>query len=114
MGTQIGVGHAAAELHAAQRLCIGAAREAMDVLARGERLTQGQRQRTRLSSAFAAQLALGAVQRLFNAAGGRALFLDSALQRYIRDLYAVAAHRGLAWDSSAASYGSLLLGRDGA
>jgi alkylation response protein AidB-like acyl-CoA dehydrogenase len=110
MGTQIGAGAAAAELFAASRLSLGAAREAMAVLERGERLTTAQRQRTRLSASYAAQLALGAVQRLFNAAGGRALFLDSALQRELRDLYAVAAHRGLTWDSSAANYGALLLG----
>jgi alkylation response protein AidB-like acyl-CoA dehydrogenase len=110
MGTQIAVGSSAAELLAAQRLILGAAREAMAVLERGERLTTEQRQRTRLSSAFAAQLLLAASQRLFNAAGGRALFLDSAMQHYLRDLYAVAAHRGLAWDSSAANYGALLLG----
>jgi 3-hydroxy-9,10-secoandrosta-1,3,5(10)-triene-9,17-dione monooxygenase len=110
MGTQIGAGGSAAELMAAARLILGAAREAMEVLERGERLSTELRTRTRLSSAFGAQLALTAAQRVFNAAGGRALFLDSALQRYIRDLYAVAAHRGLSWDSSAANYGALLLG----
>lgn len=110
MGTQIGVGSAAAELVAASRVILGAAREAMAVLERGERLTTEQRQRTRLSAAFGAQLTLAAAQRLFNAAGSRALFVDSAMQRYMRDLYAVAAHRGLAWDSSTANYGALMLG----
>jgi 3-hydroxy-9,10-secoandrosta-1,3,5(10)-triene-9,17-dione monooxygenase len=111
MGTQIATGGSAAELMAAGRLILGAAREAMAVLERGERLTTEQRQRTRLSSAYAAQLTLTAAQRLFNGAGSRALFLDSAMQRYLRDLYAVAAHRGLVWDSSAANYGALLLGQ---
>jgi len=110
MGTHMGIGHSAAEILAAGRLAIGAARDAMATLERGERLTQEQRKRTRLASPFAAQLSLGAVQRLFNAAGGRALFVDNAMQRQIRDLYAVAAHRGLAWDSSIANYGALLLG----
>ena len=110
MGTQIATGNSAAELLAASRLILGAAREAMAVLERGERLATEQRQRTRLSAAFGAQLILAAAQRLFNGAGSRALFLDSAMQRYMRDLYAVAAHRSLAWDSSAANYGALLLG----
>lgn len=109
-GTQISLGSSAAELVAASRIILGAAREAMAVLERGERLATEQRHRTRLSSAFGAQLTLAAAQRLFNAAGGRALFLDSAMQRSMRDLYAVAAHRGLAWDSSAGNYGALLLG----
>ena len=111
MGTQINTGGAAVELMAAARIILGAAREAMEVLERGGRLTTEQRTRTRLSSSYGAQLALGAAQRLFNAAGGRALFLENDLQRYMRDLYGVAAHRGLAWDSSAANYGALLLGQ---
>ncbi|HUZ73452.1 MAG TPA: acyl-CoA dehydrogenase family protein [Stellaceae bacterium] len=114
MGTQIGLGHAAIEVRAAQQICIDGARQAMAVLARGERLSRRQRQHTRLASSYAAQLALAAVQRLFNAAGGRALFTDNAMQRLMRDLYAVAAHRGLAWDAAAAGYGAILLGSDGA
>ena len=114
MGTQISLGHATVELRAAQQLCIDGARQAMAVLGRGERLSLHQRQHTRLASSFAAQLALAAVQRLFNAAGGRALFVDSPMQRSMRDLYAVAAHRALAWDAAAANYGAMLLGPDGA
>ena len=110
MGTQIGAGASAAELMAASRLVLGSAREAMDVLERGGTLDMTQRKLTRLCSSYAAQLTLAAAQRLFNAAGGRALFVDSAMQRQIRDLYAVTAHRGLAWDSSAANYGGVLLG----
>jgi alkylation response protein AidB-like acyl-CoA dehydrogenase len=110
MGTQIGVGAAAAEIMAAGRLLIGLAREAMAVLEHGDRLTQEQRKRTRLGSAYAAQLMLGAGQRIFNAAGGRALFTDNAMQRQMRDLYGVCAHRGLAWDGAAGNYGALALG----
>ncbi len=110
MGTHMGIGQSAAEILAAGRLAIGAARDAMATLERGERLSKEQRTRTRLGSSFAAQLSLAAVQRLFNAAGGRALFVENAMQRQIRDLYAVAAHRALAWDSSTANYGALLLG----
>lgn len=110
-GTQIGVGASAAELIAAERLVFGVARDAMAVLERGERLTAEQRLRTRLGAGFGAQLCLTAAQRLFNAAGARALFADSAMQRLLRDLYAVAAHRALAWDASAAAYGAALLAR---
>ncbi len=69
-----------------------------------------QRQR-RGSPRLRRQLALGAVQRLFNAAGGRALFPDSPMQREMRDLYAVAAHRGLAWEASSPVWRLLLGGR---
>ena len=112
MATHMGIGAAAAELHGAARLALGVAREAMAVLEAGGRLSKEQRCRTRLNSSYAAQLSLAAVQRLFNAAGGRALFVENPMQRQMRDLYAVAAHRALAWDSSAANYGALLLGGD--
>jgi 3-hydroxy-9,10-secoandrosta-1,3,5(10)-triene-9,17-dione monooxygenase len=82
----------------------------MRVLGLGQRLTRDQRQQIRMGSAFAGQMALGAVQRLFNNAGGRALFLDSAMQRSLRDLYGVAAHRALQIESAAAGYGGVLLG----
>ncbi|HUB95450.1 MAG TPA: hypothetical protein VL993_06010 [Stellaceae bacterium] len=111
MGTQIGIGSSAAEILAAARLAIGGARDAMAVLERGERISQEQRSRTRLQSSYAAQLCLAATQRLFNAAGGRALFRETELQRLMRDMYGVAAHRGLAWDAATAAYGSMLLGR---
>ncbi len=110
-GTQIGVGLSAAELMAAERLMFGAARDAMAGLERGERLSTEQRLRTRLSAAFGAQLCLSAVQRLFNAAGARALFVDSAMQRLMRDLYAVSAHRALTWDVCTSAYGAMVLGR---
>jgi 3-hydroxy-9,10-secoandrosta-1,3,5(10)-triene-9,17-dione monooxygenase len=108
-GTQIGVGTSAAELLAAERLIFGVARDAMAALERGERLTAEQRLRTRLGAGYGAQLCLSATQRLFNAAGAKALFADSAMQRLMRDLYAVAAHRALAWDGSAAAYGAAML-----
>lgn len=108
-GTQIGVGASAAELFAAERLIFGAARDAMAVLERGERLTAEERQRTRLGGAFGAQLCLNAMQRLFNAAGAGALLADGAMQRLMRDLYAVAAHRAVTWDACAAAYGAVKL-----
>lgn len=110
-GTQIGVGASAAEPLAAERLILGAARDAMAVLEGGERLTAEQRLRTRLSAGYGAQLCLSATQRLFNAAGTRVLFSDSAMQRLMRDLYAVAAHRSLAWDATASVYGAFMLTR---
>ena len=108
-GAQIGVGASAAELMAAERLIFGAARDAMAVLERGERLTSEHRQRTRLGAAFGAQLCLTATQRLFNAAGAGALFADNPMQRLMRDLYAVAAHRALTWDACSSGYGAVML-----
>jgi hypothetical protein len=46
-----------------------------------------------------------AASKLFNSAGGRALFLDNAMQRQFRDCFAASAHHSLSWDSAAMEYG---------
>jgi hypothetical protein len=50
------------------------------------------------------------VQRLFNQAGGGALFSSSAMQRQFRDAAAAAAHHAISWDAAAGDYGRVLLG----
>jgi alkylation response protein AidB-like acyl-CoA dehydrogenase len=109
MGTQIGIGSASAEIEGAGLVYLAAARDAMQTLARGERITKGQKLRAKRDSAFAAQLCLNAVTRLFNAAGGRALFTNNAMQRHYRDLVAAASHHSIVWDSVTAEYGRFAL-----
>jgi alkylation response protein AidB-like acyl-CoA dehydrogenase len=113
-GTQISAGLAAAEVEAASRMYLGAIRETMQTLERGEKLGKHQQLQGKRNAAYAAQLALQAVQRLFNAAGGRALYLDNELQRKFRDVHAAAAHHSLVWDTAAAAYGRYVLGLEGA
>ena len=54
-------------------------------------------------------LAMQAAQKIFNYAGGRALFLDSPMQRQFRDCFAASAHHSLSWDSAAMEYGKYQL-----
>jgi 3-hydroxy-9,10-secoandrosta-1,3,5(10)-triene-9,17-dione monooxygenase len=110
MGAQIGVGAASARIDAAAGLYLASARRIMHVLAEGGALSTRDRLRNRRDSAFACQLALDAVTRLFNAAGGRALRSGNALERRFRDLIGVASHHAIVWDSVAADYGRHLLG----
>jgi 3-hydroxy-9,10-secoandrosta-1,3,5(10)-triene-9,17-dione monooxygenase len=109
-GTQIGIGLASAEIEAASRMYLGGIREVMQTLERGERVSKTQQLRGKRNSAYACQLAIRAVQQLFNSAGGRALYLDSELQRKFRDVHAAAAHHSVVWDSAAAAYGAHALG----
>jgi 3-hydroxy-9,10-secoandrosta-1,3,5(10)-triene-9,17-dione monooxygenase len=109
MGTQIAVGRATAEVEAAARLNIATAREAMAAVARGGPLTQREKFRTRCNAAIAAQLALVAVQQLFNMAGGRPLYRGNVLQRLMRDMLAAASHHSLDWNVASANYGRDLL-----
>jgi 3-hydroxy-9,10-secoandrosta-1,3,5(10)-triene-9,17-dione monooxygenase len=111
VGTQISAGLSAAEVEAAARMYLGAIRETMQTLERGEKVGRRDQLRGKRNAAYAAQLALRAVQRLFNAAGGRALYTSNELQRKFRDAHAAAAHHSLVWDSAAAAYGRYVLGQ---
>lgn len=110
-GIQMGVGEASARIEAASRMYLGAVRETMQVLGRGEEVSKHMNVQGKRNAAFACQLAIEAAQRLFNAAGGRALYTDSVLQRQFRDCFAAAAHHSVTWDSAAAEYGRYALGQ---
>jgi alkylation response protein AidB-like acyl-CoA dehydrogenase len=113
MGTHMTAGRAAAEIETAHRMYLEAARGAMAMLARGERLSEHERLQSRLSSSLAAQLALAAVQRLYNTAGGRANYLSNVLQRQVRDVQTAASHISLVWDNATSAYGSHFLSSPG-
>jgi 3-hydroxy-9,10-secoandrosta-1,3,5(10)-triene-9,17-dione monooxygenase len=109
-GTRITAGTAAAEIEAAGRMYLESLCEAMAILQRREPLTRHDQVRGKRNCAFAAKLALAAAQRLFNDAGGRALYTDNELQRKFRDLHAAAAHHSLNWHVAAEEYGRYVLG----
>lgn len=112
MGTQITLASAAAEIEAAGRMYLGPIREATAMIARGEAVPRERRLHAKRNAAFAARLVLGAVERLFNAAGSRVLFEGDALQRQFRDLHAAVAHAALVWDVGMGEYGKCVLGEE--
>lgn len=111
-GIQMSVGQAAAEIEAAERMYLGAIRETMEALARHGKVDPHMHVQGKRNACYAAQLCLNAVQRLFNIAGGRALYENSVLQRQFRDCFAAAAHHSLVWESAAIEYGKHVLGAD--
>jgi 3-hydroxy-9,10-secoandrosta-1,3,5(10)-triene-9,17-dione monooxygenase len=113
VGTQITAGLASAEIDAASRMYLGAIREAMGALEQGRKVPKLQNVAGKRNAAYAAQLAIRAVQILFNAAGGRALYLSGDLQRKFRDVHAAAAHHSIMWESAAAAWGACALGIEG-
>jgi alkylation response protein AidB-like acyl-CoA dehydrogenase len=66
--------------------------------------------RCRRDTSYSAQLCRRAVNRLFEASGGSALFESSDMQRLWRDTNAAAAHHGLTWDLRSLEYGRVLMG----
>ena len=90
-------------------MLMGPLHETMHCLERGERVPKKLNLRGKRNASYAAQLSIAAVQKLFNAAGGRALYSDNVMQRMLRDCLAAAAHHSLGWDSAAANYGRHVL-----
>ena len=105
-GIQTGIGIASAEIAAASLMYQTSIRECMDTIARGEVYTKTKNLEGKRNACWAAQMAMQGVSRLFNAAGGRALYDKSVLQRQFRDCYAASAHHSLVWDAAAQGYGA--------
>src|SRR5207237_8158693 len=68
------------------------------------------RGRYRRDGAYAASLCTRAVDVLFQATGGGAIYARNPLQRAFRDVHAANAHYVLNWDINGAMYGRLALG----
>ena len=100
-GTQILAARSAAEIDAAHALYQTTVRGGMRKLEEGGTESSAERLTGRRNIAFACQLALKAGTRLFNAGGGRALYLKGAMQRQYRNLLGAVAHRGVNWEPSA-------------
>ena len=112
--TQIVAAEAAAEIDAAEALYMGSIRAAMKKLARGESIDKMELATAKRNVAFTCQMVLNAGTKLFNAAGGRALFTSNPLQRQYRNLLGAVSHHGVVWDQAASEYGAKLLQQHGA
>jgi 3-hydroxy-9,10-secoandrosta-1,3,5(10)-triene-9,17-dione monooxygenase len=108
-GSQLIAGEASAEIAAAEALYLGTIRDGMRRLAAGERLSETDLMIAKRNAAFACRLSIAAGTRLFNAAGGRAIFRSNALQRQYRNMLAGAAHFSVTWDTNAMAAGKALL-----
>lgn len=107
--TQLGLAKASAQIEAAAAYLNDALRHWVQRLDSGGALTLHEKLKARFQAAFIGRSVLEAVQALFAAAGGHAIFNVNPLQRQLRDLIAVATHRGLYLDESAPAYGKSAL-----
>lgn len=108
--TQLGLAKSSAQIAAAAAFLGEAVRHWVQLLDSGGALSTHEKLKARFQAAFIARLALEAVQALFAAAGGHAIFNTNPLQRQLRDLTAVTTHRGLYLDELAPAYGKSALG----
>jgi alkylation response protein AidB-like acyl-CoA dehydrogenase len=111
-GVQMRLAEASMEVEAAQLIVHHDLDDIFSRAHRGEVATVEQRMHSRCCQAYVATLGVRAVDRLFAAAGGRALQESNTLQRFYRDAHAASHHAGLSWDILSEQYGRVLLGLD--
>lgn len=103
------VGECAAEIDAAEALNRDTITAAMKVLETGGTLSDAELLRAKRNSAWACRTALEAGTRLFNTAGGTAIFKGGAVEREYRNLLASASHHIVNWEVSALDSGAAML-----
>jgi 3-hydroxy-9,10-secoandrosta-1,3,5(10)-triene-9,17-dione monooxygenase len=107
---QMRLAEASVEVDAARELHRQTIRDILEKAERGEEFTNLERARYRRNKNYAARLCVQAVNRLFEASGGRAILESEAIQRFHRDAHAASHHQGLSWDAAAEEFGRQALG----
>jgi alkylation response protein AidB-like acyl-CoA dehydrogenase len=110
VAVQSRLAEAAALVDAARELARSDLREMIDRAAGGEEPTMLERARYRRNHAFVARLSVQAVDVLFAASGGSAIYDREPMQRFHRDVHAGSHHVILGWDENAEQYGRVRLG----
>ena len=107
---QIRLAEASAAIHAARLVMLDRCELAMDLASRGEVPSLETKVALRRDGAYAARLCTRAVDLLFEASGGDALYDQRDIQRAFRDVHAANSHNALTWDVAASLYGKVALG----
>jgi 3-hydroxy-9,10-secoandrosta-1,3,5(10)-triene-9,17-dione monooxygenase len=108
--TQVRLAEAAAAIDAAALVLTRNCDDVTLIAEAGGVPTVEDKTRVRRDGAYAARLCIHAVDLLFEAGGGEAVFDDRPIQRSFRDIHAAGGHYALTWDIAAASYGKVALG----
>lgn len=109
---QARIADAAAEIDAARSALERDWRELQAHAATGAGIPLPPRVRCRADAARAVARGVNAVDRLFEASGGRAIFLDNPLQRVFRDVHAMRAHAFNNPDKASRLFGRFALAPD--
>jgi 3-hydroxy-9,10-secoandrosta-1,3,5(10)-triene-9,17-dione monooxygenase len=107
---QVHLAEASALADAAEAIVLRDCDEATRITEAGIVPSVEQRARYRRDGAFAAMLCTKAVDLLFTATGGGAIYARNPIQRAFRDVHAANAHYVLNWDVNGAVYGRVALG----
>jgi alkylation response protein AidB-like acyl-CoA dehydrogenase len=107
---QVRIAEAAGCIDAGRLLLMRDISETFALAAIGEPVTVDRRIHNRLDHAFSTKLFIQAVDALFAASGGSAVYSSTPLQRFWRAIHAAGLHVSLSWDSVAIMYGRHALG----
>lgn len=107
---QLRIAEATAEINAARVILAHDRAAIVEAAARRELPDDTQRVLYRLNTGYAAKLCVQAVDRLLPLSGGRGLERSNPIQRFWRDVHAVAQHIALVWDVQALNYARVRLG----
>jgi 3-hydroxy-9,10-secoandrosta-1,3,5(10)-triene-9,17-dione monooxygenase len=103
------IGEASATVDAALALVVSDAAR-LDSVKNPSDVTPAQRAQIPRDWAYAAQQARYAATRIFEVAGGSAIYDGSAMQRVWRDVNSAAQHFAFTWDSAMTTYSRAILG----
>jgi len=107
---QLHVAEAAALIDAAEALLLKDCAEAMR-FAEAHRVPPIEdKVRWRRDGAYATRLCTAAIDVIFTAAGGGAIYESNPIQRAWRDIHAASAHFAVNWDANGTTYGRVALG----
>ncbi len=106
------ISESSAEIDAARALLHTDFEDAQGKGERGEPISVLDLTRYARDRAYAVKLAVNAVNRMFDMAGGQALFRTDPLQRIHRDVQAVMHRDGLVFDFASQAYARTLMGMD--
>ena len=107
---QLRLAESAAEVDAARLLVKTTTRGLIDGAAQNQIPTELEQAAVRRNYGYVAKLCVRAVNRIFEAAGGHALYDSEAMQRFHRDVHAGSHQFALSWDTIAEGYGRAALG----
>jgi 3-hydroxy-9,10-secoandrosta-1,3,5(10)-triene-9,17-dione monooxygenase len=109
-GVQLRLAEAAALADIASALVLKDCDEATHTTERGQAPSIEDKARWRRDGAYAAGMCTKAVEMIFTAMGGGAVYLDQPVQRALRDVAAANAHYALSWDVNGTLWGRVALG----
>jgi 3-hydroxy-9,10-secoandrosta-1,3,5(10)-triene-9,17-dione monooxygenase len=104
------IAESSAEIDTARLIVKTTTNQLIERAARGEAPSELEQAATRRNYGYVARLCVQAVNRLFEASGGHALYESQAMQRFHRDVHAGSHQAALYWDSIAEGYGRAALG----